>query len=227
MQITRRIADSLDETRSTLDRYREQGLRVFATSSFQTHSVPLLHILAKYAPEVSIHFIDTGFHFPETLAFRDEVATLLGIEVSIISSTTPMSRLVDPSGLFLFATDPDQCCWINKTKPTEELLKSHDVWITGVRREQNEHRRELASEMSGPHETIRFHPMLHWDESMISEYRRRHGLPPHPLDAFGYTSVGCAPCTSPSGSDPSDRSGRWAGLTKSECGLHSDLLVTK
>ena len=108
----------------------------------------------------------------------------------------------------------------------EPALATHDVWITGVRRDQNANRKNFSYEAAGPHNTLRFHPMLDWNNRMIWKYIKDHDLPRHPLDAQGYVSIGCAPCTQKPdlNADPNDRSGRWKGMKKTECGLHTDLI---
>ena len=103
----------------------------------------------------------------------------------------------------------------------EALLIEYDVWVTGVRSDQNANRKKFSLEGRGPHGTTRFHPMLEWNSKMIHEYRMLHNLPEHPLEQFGYFSIGCAPCTRKFGED--GRAGRWAGMKKTECGLHTDL----
>jgi phosphoadenosine phosphosulfate reductase len=208
--------------RETLAAYRARGLRCFASSSFQTHSVPMLHLLRACAPEVPVYFLDTGFHFAETLAYRDRVADWLGIAVRTVRSPITKLQQRDGAGQFWFATDPDYCCYLNKTLPLEPVLAEHDVWITGVRRDQSDVRRALAPEEPGPSGTIRCHPMLDWDRRLVWRYVADHDIPRHPLDALGYDSVGCEPCTRRA--LPGDeRSGRWAGLRKTECGLHTEL----
>lgn len=207
-----------------LAEYRSQGLRIFASSSFQTHSIPMLHLISEIDRDIPIVFLQTGFHFPETLAFRDQIIEQLGLKVIHVESAIPKLAQRDAAGRFHYASDPEYCCYLNKTKPMEPILGQYDIWITGVRRDQNSNRKQFQLEAPGPFDTLRFHPMLDWTNKMIHQYRRLHQLPPHPLEAKGYLSIGCAPCTQKfnmGGAD--DRGGRWAGLKKTECGLHTDL----
>lgn len=219
----RRIAAEEDRVRRQLAAYRERGLKLCTSSSFQTHSIPLLHLLHRFAPDTPVYFLDTGFHFPETLTFRDRVAAML--DLNVVDLRSPVGKLGqrDAEGHFLFASDPDQCCRLNKTVPMAEVLAAHDVWIAGLRRDQNAHRSGLSAEAPGPHGTVKYHPMLEWNARMIWRYRQRHGLPEHPLEAKGYFSVGCEPCTARFAEGGNDRGGRWAGLRKTECGLHTEL----
>ncbi len=202
--------------------YRSRGLKCFATSSFQTNSVALLHVIATVAPEVTVYFVNTGFHFAETLAFRDQLAKDLGITVRSVRSTMPRIHQRDGSGKLLFACDPDRCCHINKVEPLEPAILTHDVWVNGVRASQSATRAAMKVEARGRHGVLRYHPMLQWTPLMVHQYLEQHELPRHPLEAEGYFSVGCQPCTRKldleSGLD--DRGGRWFGMKKTECGLH-------
>ncbi len=198
-----------------------EGKRMYLSSSFQTHSIPLLHLMQRFAPEVPVYFLDTGFHFPETLKFKDEVANALGLKLISIRSKVPKLQQRDDQGNFYFSSDPDRCCFLNKTLPMEEVLLNHDLWISGVRRDQNLNRKNLNRLSSGNHGTLRYHPMLDWTAKMIYAYRKDHDLPEHPLEKKGYLSVGCEPCTS---RYVDGREGRWQGMKKTECGLHTDLL---
>lgn len=223
------FAPLLTDIERQLDGYRSRGLRLFTTSSFQTGSVALLHILSRVGPDVPVYFLDTGYHFPETLRWRDELARSLRLDVRSVRSTVPRIQQRDNNGRLLFASDPDWCCHLNKVEPMEPLLQAHDVWINGVRAGQSAVRAQMGVEQPTRHGCLRYHPLLSWTSRMIWDYREAHDLPPHPLEAQGYFSIGCAPCTrSPDGShDLDDRSGRWTGMHKTECGLHTDLGGTK
>lgn len=212
----------LEPVRAQLDQLRAAGRRMFATSSFQTNSVPLLHILARFAPEVPVYFLNTGFLFPETLKFRDELAAELGLTVRQLSAPMPRAQQRGPDGRFLFASDPDACCDLNKVAPLEPVLAAHDVWINGVRASQSATRAKMA--VLQPTETVlRYHPLLSWTAKMVHYYIEQHGLPRHPLESAGYLSIGCQPCTRRLSADLDDRDGRWQGLQKTECGLHTTL----
>lgn len=213
---------TLLEIQNQLDQYASSGKKIFVSSSFQTHSIPLLHLLSTSKVKIDFIFIDTGYHFPETLSFRDKIAALLGINI-INATPSPDSQQKDAKGQFYYVSDPDHCCYINKTKPLESYLKQYDVWISGVRADQTATRKNMKTEQSAPFDTIRFHPMLDWDTKKIIAYRNQFQLPEHPLEKQGYQSIGCAPCTKKV--DISDkRSARWSGTNKTECGLHTDLL---
>lgn len=214
---------TIPEIKTYLERYRQMGKKMFLTSSFQTHSIPLLHIVSTIDHDIPILFINTGFHFPETIAFRDEVSERFGLNLIDVRSFSSKLDQRDAQGNFYFTSDPDRCCFLNKTQPLEPYLMAFDVWINGVRADQNANRKNMKTEQNAPNGVVRFHPMLDWTSKMIFEYAKEHDLPRHPLEDKGYFSVGCEPCTQKY--DANDgRDGRWFGLNKTECGLHTDLL---
>lgn len=217
---------TLDErakaVRAHIAAYRDHGQRVFATSSFQTYSVPLLHILSQVSPTVPVCFLNTGYHFVETLRFRDELAATLGLKVMTLQPPVPKAYQKDAAGRLLYTSDPEHCCHLNKVQPLEPVLAGHDVWISGVRADQSRARAQMAREEQTPDGVLRYHPMLEWTARDVYAYLRAHRLPKHPLEAAGYVSIGCEPCTRrfPTG----ERGGRWFGMQKSECGLHTELI---
>jgi len=205
--------------------YMDEGKQFFASSSFQSHSIPMLHILNSIAPNFPVYFIDTGFHFPETLEFRDHVTSQLNLNVKNQRGATSLVNQLSKEDRFLFQSDPGYCCTINKTQPMDSLMMQYDIWITGVRKDQNANRSSMGYEAEGPHNTMRFHPMIHWNSKMIWEYRKMHNLPTHPLEEQGFLSIGCLPCTQKFSLETDDgRGGRWKGMKKNECGLHTDLI---
>lgn len=221
--LSKDIKQLVTQTYRRLAEYQKAGKSVFVTSSFQTHSIPLLHIVSLADTTVPVYFLDTGFHFPETLEYRDQIAELLDIEVIPLKSPITKFNQRDANGRFLFCSNADYCCHINKVLPLEPVLAEKDVWITGVRRDQNANRKKMDYESAGPFSTLRYHPMLDWTSKMIWEYRKEYNLPEHPLEKEGYLSVGCEPCTQKYLEDDG-RSGRWAGQRKDECGLHTELI---
>ena len=207
-----------------LSELSDSGATVIASSSFQTQSIPLLHILSIHAPSIPVYFLDTGFHFPETLAFRDEVADKLSLRVVTIESPVTKITQVMANGQLMFSEDAERCCFLNKTLPMEPILASADFWITGVRSDQSEVRADFASEVPGPHGVTRLHPMLAWTRRDIWRYVKVNDLPRHPLELLGFDSIGCSPCTRvPSFGEDGERGGRWQGQNKTECGLHTTL----
>lgn len=192
------------------------------TSSFQTQSLPLLHLLSETAPRIPVLFLDTGFHFPETLAFRDRVAEALDLDVRTLTCKIGHERFRTLHGE-LHRWAPDRCCYVNKVEPLTEALQGYDVWITGVRRDQNAHRRDTPFLSEGKSGAYKLCPMAAWTAQDAEAYIDRHGLPRHPLTEQGYASIGCAPCTMPARNGEAGggaRAGRWKGQEKTECGLH-------
>lgn len=206
-----------------LKRYQASGKKIFVTSSFQTHSIPLLHILKTSEVDIDVLFINTGFHFPETISFKDTISELLNLKVIDVLSQVPKNLQKDEEGHFYFASDSDYCCYLNKTQPLEPYLMQYDVWITGVRADQSLDRKIMKTEQEAPFNTLRFHPILDWNPKQIYDYRMLYNLPEHPLEKEGYQSIGCAPCTRKFDIND-ERSARWFGQNKTECGLHKDLI---
>jgi phosphoadenosine phosphosulfate reductase len=217
---------TIEEIEKQLNAYTISGKKMFATSSFQTHSIPMLHIISKIDKTIPVYFINTGFHFPEALKFRDQVSNLFNLRLVDLHSMVPRIQQKNEFGNFYFTSDPDHCCYINKTQPMEPLLNNNSVWINGIRADQNANRKSMKAEQNGPNGSLRFHPMLDWSSKAIFQYINEHKLPKHPMDAKGYESIGCEPCTRKVDlNDP--RSARWYGMNKTECGLHTDLVSKK
>ena len=204
-----------------IDLFQKRGRRIFATSSFQTQSMPLLHIISETCPEIPIVFINTGFLFPETYSFKDHVARLLNLNIVEVNSSVPLHLQKDENGLFHYSSDTDYCCHLNKVLPLNEWMKEGDVWISGVRRDQSSTREEMQQIEKRENNVIRFHPMLEWTSKDIYHHINTFNLPKHPLEDKGYLSVGCVPCTSCGFA--ASREGRWEGQQKTECGLHTKL----
>lgn len=206
-----------------IEQYKSEGKKLFATSSFQTHSLPMLHIISKIDNSIPVYYTNTGFLFPETLAFKDQLAKDFGLTIIGLNPAVPKSQQKDINGNLLFTSDPDYCCHINKIQPLEPILAEFDVWINGIRADQSSVRKNMKEEQPAPYGCLRYHPMLNWDNKMIYTYIHENKLPSHPLEAKGYLSIGCEPCTRKF-IQGDDRSARWFGLNKTECGLHTDLV---
>lgn len=199
---------------------------VAASSSFQTQSVPLLHMIAQVAPELPVFFLDTGFHFPETLAFRDRLIQELGLNVRVLKPQLGHEGFRREYGE-LYRRDPDMCCYINKVEPLRRAMQGLKAWISGIRRDQTAARNSTPILARQPDGLWKISPLATWTRRDVWQYIHDHDLPEHPLLAQGYLSIGCAPCTRPVANEQDERSGRWAGLEKSECGLHIPLSVER
>ena len=208
---------------SRINKYKADGKKLFATSSFQTHSIVMLHIISRIDNSIPIYFLNTGFHFPETIIYKDRISKLFGLNVLNLTSEIPKHMQKSSTGEMLFATDPDHCCYINKVQTVEPLLREMDVWINGVRADQSSQRKSFNTEEQTRFRALRYHPMLTWTSKMIYDYLREYELPHHPLEDKGYFSIGCEPCTRKASGD-AHRDARWYGLNKTECGLNTDLI---
>ena len=216
---------TFEQIKAKLEAYKAEGKQVFTSSSFQSHSLVMLHIISRIDNSIPVYFINTGYHFPETIQFRDFVTAQFKLNTVDLKSETPKHMQIDSQGKLLFASDPDHCCYLNKTQPMDAILRSFDVWINGVRADQSAVRAAMKVEQPAPHHTIRFHPMLDWNAKMIWQYQKEFNLPTHPLELKGYVSIGCEPCTRKLDPGMQEREARWYGLKKVECGLHTELVT--
>ncbi len=216
---------SIELVENKIAQYQSNGKKMFTSSSFQSHSLVMLHLISRIDKTIPVYFINTGYHFPETLAFKDRIANAFELNVIDIKSDVPKFMQRDGEGKLLFASDPDHCCYLNKTMPVDSLLRSHDVWINGVRADQSSVRASLKEEQPAPHGAVRYHPMLQWTSKMIWQYIKEFKLPSHPLEEKGFASIGCEPCTRRHDPRMQEREARWFGLKKVECGLHTELVV--
>ncbi|MDE1916052.1 MAG: phosphoadenylyl-sulfate reductase [Sphingomonadales bacterium] len=198
---------------------------VAMVSSFGADSAVLLHLASQVDPSVPVLFLETGKHFPETLAYRDALVERLGLTGLV--NITPDAELLakrDKEGL-RWSYDPDGCCEIRKVEPLARALQGFDATITGRKGFQAATRAGLprfqldTTDAAG---RLKVNPLIDWDAARIAAYFAEHDLPAHPLVAQGYPSIGCAPCTSKVAPGEDPRSGRWRGWDKTECGIHVD-----
>ena len=192
-------------------------------SSFGAESAVLLHLVAESAPGTPVLFLDTGKHFPETLQYRDDLVDRLGLtDVRVLAPDPADLAERDDSGL-RWSYDPDGCCELRKVRPLARALAGFDATITGRKAFQAKSRAALPFaeiDRADAQGRMKINPLIRWDAARIADYVACHELPPHPLVAQGFPSIGCSPCTAKvkPGEDP--RSGRWKGFEKTECGIH-------
>ncbi|OFX73073.1 MAG: phosphoadenosine phosphosulfate reductase [Bacteroidetes bacterium GWE2_29_8] len=210
-----------------IEHFKSENKKLFLTSSFQGYSIVLIHIISSIDKNIPIYFINTGYHFVETLTYRDNIAKLLSLNIKNVSSQIPKIQQIDSNSHLLYVSDPDYCCFINKVQPMDKLFFEYDVWINGIRKEQNEHRKTLEEIENAPNNTVRYHPLINWTKEECEDYIKTHKLPKHPLSSQGYKSIGCEPCTIKNNHTEDERGGRWNGLKKNECGLHTELIIKK
>ena len=195
--------------------------RIALVSSFGAESSVLLHMASRIDPAAPVLFLETGKHFPETLAYRDLLVERLGLTNLINLLPDPAALAAkDESGL-RWSYDPDGCCEIRKVKPLEKALADFDTSITGRKGFQSSTRTGLPRfELDGNTGRLKFNPLANWTRADLDAYFTAHDLPRHPLEAQGYPSIGCAPCTSKVAPGEDPRAGRWRGSQKTECGIH-------
>lgn len=201
--------------------------KIALVSSFGVESAILLHMVARVDKNLPVIFLETGKLFPETLVYRDELTALL--ELTDIRSLRPSGAQLaayDPDGR-LWEKDPDLCCAIRKTNPLDEALEGFTAWITGRKRSQSSSRAQLELQETGADGRITVNPLAFWQDEELEAYFLAHNLPRHPLQAQGYSSIGCATCTQKPLPGQDKRSGRWAGKAKTECGIHMPRAMTK
>lgn len=201
------------------------GLRFWAggialVSSFGADAAVLLHMAAEINPHVPVLFVDTSMLFPQTLEYQTRLAADLGLtDVRRIGLAKEELRQRDPMGA-LHLRDADACCALRKVEPLNRALELFQASITGRKRFQAATRTDMAVFQRDAAGRVKINPLAGWSARDLSDYRARHDLPPHPMVARGYPSIGCVPCTSSvtPGEDP--RAGRWRGQEKTECGIH-------
>ena len=210
------------EMLETMLRERMAG-DVAVVSSFGAESAVLLHLVSRVDPTVPVLFLDTGKHFPETLAYRDQLVDQLGLKDLRNLAPDPVELAKkDESGL-RWSYDPDGCCEIRKVKPLARALLGFDASITGRKAFQASTRASLPRfeiDTTDEQGRLKINPLIDWSPERLAAYIEEHDLPPHPLVAEGYPSIGCMPCTSKVAAGEDPRSGRWRGWDKTECGIH-------
>ena len=197
--------------------------RFTVTSSFGAESAVLLHMVSEVAAEVPVLFLDTDFHFSETIDYRRGLARQLGVTVLDVRPALSPAQQARTFGEALYNRDPDACCALRKTEPLRRALTMYDGWATGVRRVQTPERAATPIVEARRHDDrwlVKVAPLAAWTDEQVLAYQNEHGLPPHPLVKSGYRSIGCAPCTRPVAGGDNARAGRWAAFAKTECGLH-------
>jgi phosphoadenosine phosphosulfate reductase len=196
--------------------------RLTMATAFGAEGCVLLHLLADIEPKVRVFNLDTGYQFPETLAFRDQITERYGIEVELVRPEATVAEYEAANGGPVYRSNPDQCCYDRKIIPLRRALAGYDAWITAIRADQSSHR--AATRLVGPDPKfglVKINPLLTWSRRDVWAFIATHRVPYNPLHDRGYSSIGCWPCTRPVTAGEDERAGRWAGHAKTECGLHS------
>ena len=196
---------------------------VAMVSSFGAESAVLLHLLSQIDPGIPVLFLETGKHFPETLAYRDALVERLGL-TNLVNLYPELDELgtKDANGL-RWSFDPDGCCEIRKVRPLAKALAGYDATFTGRKAFQSATRANLPRfeiDTSDAQGRLKINPLIDWDADRIAAYFEEHDLPRHPLVERGFPSIGCSPCTRQVAEGEDPRAGRWSGWDKVECGIH-------
>ncbi|MGQ4511692.1 phosphoadenylyl-sulfate reductase [Streptomyces sp. DW26H14] len=199
---------------------RTFGRRLCVTSSMEDAVVA--HLASRALPGVDVVFLDTGYHFPETIGTRDAVDAVMDVNVITLTPRQSVAEQDAEYGPRLHDRDPDLCCALRKVAPLNEGLAGYDAWATGLRRDESPTRAGTPvvafDEKRGK---VKISPIARWSQEDVEQYAAEHGVLTNPLLMDGYGSVGCAPCTRRLLAGEDARAGRWAGLGKTECGIHA------
>lgn len=201
--------------------------QIALSSSFQTQSMPLLHMASQVRRDILIFFLDTGYHFWDTLIFREHIASEWHLNVLDLYRDERWDVFAREHTRTLPLEDPNLCCFIHKVQPMQKALKDMKAWVSGIRRDQTSIRAQARILELQPDGLLKVNPLLNWTKAEVKRYLEENNLPSHPLLEKGYRSIGCAPCTVAVGVTNGERAGRWAGRSKIECGLHTDMFKHK
>jgi phosphoadenosine phosphosulfate reductase len=200
--------------------------RIAIASAFQAEGTAVIHMATSIRPDVPILFLETGFQFAETLAFKEHLIEQLQLNVVDLVGEYTVEQQKARFGARLFEREPEKCCELNKVQPMFNALRELDAWITAFRRDSSPTRAAAPIldryELEPGHPILKINPTAAWKRPQVLSYLKEHRLPHNPLYDLGYASIGCAPCTRTRLPGEPERAGRWAGLSKWECGIHSD-----
>jgi phosphoadenosine phosphosulfate reductase len=202
----------------------ESGLpRIALASAFQAEGTCVMHMATLIRPDVPILFLETGFHFTETLEFKQALTERLGLNVVDLVGEHTVESQAATFGPRLYERDSDRCCQINKVEPMLDALRGLDAWVTAFRRDSSPTRADAPIldqyELEPGRWIVKVNPVATWTRRDAWAYLKEHDLPHNPLYDLGYASIGCAPCTRLRFPGEPERAGRWAGLSKWECGI--------
>ncbi len=201
--------------------------KVIMGTGFGPPGIVLLDLLFKVTKNISVFYIDTNFLFDQTLDLKNRLEERYGFKFIEFSTDMTPEMQSKEYGEELWKKDPDACCNIRKVKPLKDALSNYDVWITGIRKKQT-HVRQQSSliEFESRFEVIKINPLINWTHDEVWDYIKDNDLPYNVLHDRNYPSIGCKPCTSPVCQGDDDRSGRWKGTNKTECGLHGNKTIS-
>ena len=219
MTLDTKIADAAALIRGTLS---ENPGPACVTCSFQAECMAIVDLLVAQEPDMPVLFLETGYHFPETYAYRNEMTQRLRLNLVNLTADLSVTEQESKFGI-LYQSAPDRCCGMRKVEPLFRGLAGYEVWFTALRREQSPTRAKLRTadhfKLPGGKQLLKVSPLADWSNADVWGYLKRRGIAVLPLYENGYTSIGCAPCTTPPTDPDQARSGRWGGR-KLECGIH-------
>ena len=229
---THELAAEADDRFEGIDDPVEQALAVlrwagetFGASFAITSSMAdglLAHLASRVIPGVNVVFLDTGYHFAETIGTRDWITSVLPITLVNVEPPKTVAEQDDEHGPKLHDRNPDRCCEMRKVQPLAEALAGYTAWGSGVRRDESSTRAGTRLvDWDAKRGMVKVNPMAAWSQDVVDAYITEHQIPVNPLFELGYGSIGCAPCTRPVAPGEDPRAGRWAGKNKIECGIHS------
>ena len=210
------------ETASAEDvlRWADEHLGRIAVAASMQDTV-LVHLASRVVPGIDVLFLDTGYHFPETLQTRDQVAATYDVTVRNLTARQTVAEQDDTYGARLHDRDPDLCCTLRKTHPLDEAIDEYDGWATGLRRAESVTRADTpVVAFDDRREKIKLAPLATWSDEQVEAYIAEHDVIMNPLLSQGFPSIGCAPCTRKVLEGEDARAGRWSGSDKTECGIH-------
>ena len=205
----------------------DSGLeRIAIASAFQAEGTCVMHMATRIRPDVPILFLETGFQFAETLAFKQKLTEAMKLNVIDLVGEYSVERQTAELGPRLYERDPERCCDLNKVRPMFEALRELDGWVTALRRDSSPTRADAPIleryELEHDRWIVKVNPVASWTRADAWRYLKQHDLPHNPLYDLGYSSIGCAPCTRVRLPGEPERAGRWAGKPKWECGIHTE-----
>lgn len=196
---------------------------VYACSFGGAESMVLIDLIARVKPDASLVFLDTGLHFQETYDLIDEVKNKYpSLQITMKQPELTVEEQAEKHGSALWKRNPDQCCYLRKVKPLEEVLSGAVAWISGLRREQSLSRAKTQFVNKDERfQSVKICPLIYWTWDDVWDYIKKHNLPYNALHDQNFPSIGCIPCTSPVTNSDDERAGRWSSFNKTECGLHT------
>ncbi len=199
---------------------QEFGESLAMTTAFGYSGIVLMHFVKDVIPNIPIYFIDTRFHFEETIKLAEKIKKEWNLNIITISSEYSEKELEEKLGKEPYKTNSDLCCKYRKVKPLLRVLKTKNAWLSSIRRDQSKTRENIEPLEVDDRGTIKINPLYNWTRDEIWMYIRKYDLPYNPLHDQYYPSIGCKPCTKPIDKGGNERDGRWKGLKKTECGIH-------